>query len=539
MQPKAKQLISGAAATAKLLEGVETVYTAVSSTFGARSKNVAIGRPFGVPSVVHDGVTVARELLPLKDKAADVGAQLIADAADKTNKVGDGTTATTILTREMYVEANKRIAAGYRPMALREGIEKGVAAVAEALDKAATPIEIDDIVRIASVSAQNQELGQYVADAFKEVGKDGVVTVEESRTTETTMEIKTGMEFDKGYRTNHFITNPVLGEAVVEDAAVLITNHKLNQLKEFAPVIEKCAQKAIKNYLIIADDIDGQVLAFLAVNKLQGNINVVAVQAPGFGDHRNDMLRDLALATNSRFIDKDAGRTLESIEPEDWGHAARVVSTKDSTVIVDGAGATEDIEVRVAELKAKLASPDASEFERERLSERLAKLTSGIAVIFVGAKSEPELKERKERVIDAISASKAALQEGIVPGGGIALLNARTVLQDQINLPSDPEAIVGVNIVYHACRATFDKLMSNAGYDPGEKYALLPKSPSAVGVDVTDGGYKDMIEAGIIDPLTVIRSALENAASTATMLFTSDNIVVEVDDTPKEPPKLN
>ena len=528
MQPKAKQLISGQAATDKLLKGVETVYTAVSSTFGARSKNVAIGRPFGVPSVVHDGVTVARELLPLKDKGEDVGAQLIADAADKTNKVGDGTTATTILAREIFVEANKRIAAGYRPMALREGIEAAVEAVSKALEAAATPIELDDIGRVATVSAQNAELGKFVADAFKQVGKDGVVTVEESRTTETYMEIKAGMEFDKGYRSPYFVTDPVLGEASVEDVAVLVTNHKLTQLKEFAPVMEKCAQKTIKNYFIVADDIDGQALAFLAVNKMQGNINVIAVQAPSFGEQRNNILRDIALVTNARFIDKDAGMTLAAVEPEDWGHAARVTSSKDTTVIVDGGGVEEDVEVRVAELKQQLASPDASDFDKERLSERLAKLTSGIAVIFVGAKSEPELKERKERVIDAISASKAALQEGIVPGGGIALLNAREVLPSAFEF--DKERSAGVDIVYEACLAPFYKLMANAGFDPGTKYAEVRMLPQEGGVDVTTGETTDMVKAGIVDPLTVIRSALENAASTAIMLTTSDNIIVEADE---------
>jgi len=528
MQPKAKQLISGQAATDKLLEGVETVYTAVSSTFGARSKNVAIGRPFGVPSVVHDGVTVARELLPLEDKAADVGAQLIADAADKTNKVGDGTTATTILAREIFVEANKRIAAGFRPMALREGIEAAVDAIAKALDTSAVAIELDDIGRVATVSAQNAELGKFVEEAFKQVGKDGVVTVEESRTTETYMEIKAGMEFDKGYRAPYFVTDPVLGEAVVHDAAVLVTNHRITQLQEFAPMIEKCAQKGIKNFFIVADDIDGQALAFLAANKLQGNINVIAVQAPSFGDRRTDMLRDIALVTNARFIDKDAGMTLPSVEPEDWGHAARITSTKDTTVIVDGGGIDEDVGVRVAELKAQVASPDASDFERERISERLAKLTSGIAVIFVGAKSEPELKERKERVIDAISASKAALQEGIVPGGGIALLHAREILPSALSL--DKERSAGVDVIYEACAAPFYKLMRNAGFEPGNKHAEVSYAPAGHGVDVTDGKIKDMVAAGIIDPLTVIRSALENAASTAIMLATSDNIIVGVPD---------
>lgn len=528
MQPKPKRLINGGDATAKLLEGVEIVYTAVSSTFGARSKNVAIARPFGTPSVVHDGVTVARELLPLADKGANVGAQLVADAADKTNKVGDGTTATTILTREIFVEANKRIAAGYRPMALREGIEDAVKVVAEALNEAATPITVDQVESIATVSAQNRELGEIVAQAFKAVGEDGVVTVEESRTTDTYMEVKSGMEFDKGFRSPHFITDPLLGEASVENVSVLVTNHKIGQLKEFAPVMEKAAQAGVKNYLIIADDIDGQALAFLAVNKLQGNINVIAVQAPSFGDNRNNMLRDIALVTNAKFIDKDAGMTLENVQPEDWGRAARVTSTKDSTVIVDGEGAAEDIEVQVAALKQQLSSPDLSAFDSERLQERLAKLTGGIAVIFVGAKSEPELKERKERAIDAISASKAALAEGIVPGGGIALLNARGVLTDMANLPSDPEKLAGSMIVFDACIAPFKKLMSNAGFDSGNKLAQLANDGE--GIDVIDGNVKNMIDAGIIDPLTVIRSALQNAASTAVMLSTSDNIIVEADD---------
>lgn len=531
MQPKAKRLINAGDATTKLLEGVETVYTAVSSTFGARSKNVAIGRPFGVPSVVHDGVTVARELLPLEDKAADIGAQLIADAADKTNKVGDGTTATTILTRELFVEANKRIAAGYRPMALREGIEQATQEVVKALEAAALPIKLEDVERVATVSAQNAELGKFVHEAVKQVGKDGIITVEESRTTETTLEIKAGMEFDKGYRSPYFVTDPVLNEATIEDAIVLVTNHKINQLKEFAPVMEKCAAKNLKNYLIIAEDIEGQALAFLAVNKLQQNINVVATQAPSFGDRRTDILKDIAIVTGARFIDKEAGMSLETVEPEDWGHAARVTSTKDSTVIVDGSGAEEDVKLRIEELKAQLASPDASDFERERLSERLAKLTSGIAVIYVGAKSEPELKERKERVIDAVSATQAALAEGVVAGGGIALLQARqAILLDD----PDEEILAGKKIVFDACLAPFYKLMSNAGYEPGGMHAVLAQGEHNMGIDVLDGKLKDMLEAGIIDPLKVIRAALENASSTAVMLATSDNLIVEVDNTEDE-----
>lgn len=534
MQRKSKQVILNQEAKGKLLSGVEIAYEAVSNTFGARSNNVAIARPFGVPSVVHDGVTVIRELLPLEDKVANVGAEIVADAADRTNKsVGDGTTAATILTREIFVEANKRVAAGFRPMAIREGMQAAVEKVVESVEKLASPITIDDVSRVTIISAQNEELGELVAAGLKTVGKEGVVTVEESRTTETYLDVKQGMEFDRGFKSPYFITNAEMGEASVEDVRVLVTNHRLTNMEDFAPAIDAWAKATIKNYLIIADDIDQQVLAFLILNKLQGNINVVAVQAPSFGDRRNDYLRDIATITGSTFIDKDAGQTLISATPDSLGSAKRVTSTKDATVIVDGGGAQEDIDSRVAELKQKLANPDISAFDKEHLTERIAKLTGGVAVVYVGAKSEPELKERKERVIDAISAGKAALSDGIVPGGGVALLSASYDAVTDLKL--DDERQAGVEVIRRACRAPFRKLMENAGFDPGEKWAQLQNQPLGAGVDVTDGEIKDMTTAGIIDPLSVVRSSLEQAASAAAMLLTTNVVITEVDDVRPEP----
>lgn len=516
-------------AKAKLLEGVDVVYKAVSNTFGPRSNNVAIGRPFGTPAVVHDGVSVAKALLPLEDEVANIGAEILADAADKTNKIGDGTTTATILGREIVTEAHKRISAGYRPMAIREGIEFATKEVVKNLHGLAKPIALEDVERVATIAAQNPELGRFVAEGMKQVGKDGIVTVDESRSTETKVEVKQGMQFGKGYRSPYFVTDPQKGEAVVEDAYVLVTNHKISEMADFAPAIEEWAKAQIKNYVIIADDIDGHVLAFLALNKVQGNINVIAVQAPSFGDDRDDRLKDIALMTGATFVDKSAGKTIVGTLASDLGRVTRAVSTKDSTLLVGGSGAEEDVKGRIEELKTRLKSPDVSEFESERLQERIAKMGSGVAVVQVGAKSESELKERKERVIDAISAAKAALQEGIVPGGGMALVSAAAILSEpQTTATLDREQYAGADIVYQACMAPFRKLMDNAGYDAGEKWALLAKEPVGHGVDVTDGQIKDMVEAGIVDPLSVVRSALENAASAAATLATTNTIITEV-----------
>lgn len=531
MQRKPKRAIFDDEAKDKIIAGVETAYRAVSNTFGARSNNVAIGRPFGVPSVVHDGVTVIKELLPLADADENVAAEIVAEAADKTNRVGDGTTGATILTRELTLAAHKHIAAGHRPMGIREGIEDAVGVVVGELSKLSTKIDLKDIGTVANISAQNTELGGFVAQALQEVGADGVVTVEETRTTETSLEIKAGMEYDQGMKSPYFMTDQALGEATVKDAVVLVTNHRLSSLHEFGQFMEKCAAENIKDYLIIADDIEGQALAFLAINKVQGNINVIATQAPSFAERRTDYLKDIATITGATFIDKDNGMTLD-VEPKDvLGKAAAVTSTKDSTVIIGGSGAKEDIELRLTELRSKLKNPDASEFESERLQERIAKLTTGVAVVMVGAKSEPELKERKERVIDAISAAKAALSKGVVPGGGVALLTASLQLETT-EFKGSPEYQAGVAIVREACKAPFRKLMENAGFDPGEMWARLEKEPMGSGVDVIDGKVKMMVEAGIIDPLSVIEASLENAASAAIMLATTNVIITEV---PSEP----
>lgn len=529
MQPNPKIVIDGPEARQKALDGVDKVYVAVSATLGPRSSNVAIGRPFGRPAVVHDGVTVAKEVIPLEDKFEDIGAQIITEAADKTNGIGDGTTTATVLTQAIAKKAHTLITAGSRPMALREGIELATTAVIESLDTQAKPIsEVDDVRRIATVSAQNEQIGEMVAKSYEKLGKEGIMSVEESKGTESYLEIKTGMEFDRGFRSPYFVNDTVLNEANVNNAHILVTDHKLRSVEQVGPMLERLVGDGVKDIVIIADEIDGEALAFIVVNHVKGNLRALAVQAPSFGDKRTDIMKDICSVTGATFISETAGMGLESVTKATLGNATRVVSTKDSTLIIDGQGAKEDIKTRAAEIKAQADNPDVGEFDKEKLMERYAKIQSGVAVLNIGAKSEPEIKEKKERAIDAISAAKAALEEGIVPGGGIALIEAsikaRDLLKEDIKKSKSTDFEHGVNIVIDACKAPFNKLLSNAGIDPG---TFINQVGAGVGVDVVSGELCTMVEKGIIDPVLVVKSAIGNASSAAVMLATTDVLIVE------------
>lgn len=513
-----------------LLKGAEAVYEAVAATLGPRSENVALERPWGAPAVVHDGVTVAREVLPLVDAFENIGAELLVQAAERTGAVGDGTTTATVLTHAIHKAAHTYRTAGMPIMGIREGIEAAVAVVSQRiLDNAVAVEGTERLKQVARVSAQLEDIGEMVVSAVEAVGADGVVTVEESSSTDTFVEVKQGLEFAKGFRSPHFITDPETGEAEVENAHILITDHKLTSMQDFMPAMEAIVnQSQIKNLVVIADDIDAEVLATFIVNKIKGRLSILAIQAPEMGQKRLDVLQDIAIVTGGTVISQEQGMDFGSPEkPFDvsqLGKATRVKSSISSTIIVGGAGAEEDVTARATEIKAKAENPDTGDFDREKLLERHAKLTTGIAVVHVGARTESELKERKERTIDAISAVKAAIAEGIVPGGGTALIKASAAL-DELEA-TDPAVLAGIDIVRKACRAPYDRLLKNSGFDPGEYFEKV-SGPDNNGLDVVSGKVGNLIEAGIIDPAKVVRSALENAGSAGVMLATTSVIVVE------------
>lgn len=521
-----KLVLRGEQAKQKLLAGADIVNEAVAATLGPRSANVALERPWGVPSVVHDGVTVAEDLLPLKDPFENIGAELVVQAAQRTGAVGDGTTTATVLTHAIHKAAHTYVTAGMPIMGIRSGIEKAVAAVSEQIQKNAIEVVgTERLKEVARVSAQLEDIGSVVVEAVGQVGTDGVVTVEESASTETFVEVKQGMEFARGFKSPHFITDTEMGEAVVENAHILVTDYKIGAMGEMMPVLNKIVnENKIKNLVVIADDADGEFLATLIVNKVKGNMSTLVVQAPDFGQKRLDILQDIAIVTGATVISSESGMDWKEFKIEYLGKASRVVSNINSTIIVGGAGSEEDVKARATELKNKAAADNTGDFEREKLLERHAKLTTGIGVVHVGAKTESELKERKERAIDAISAVKAAVEEGIVPGGGTALIKASAVLDD-LTYTSDAER-AGIEIVRKACRAPFDRLLTNSGFDPGTYYEKI-RNNDAVGLDVVTGEVSDLVKSGIIDPAKVVRSALENAGSSGVMLATISVVVVE------------
>jgi len=527
----AKQLVFKDEARRKLQTGVDKVADAVSTTLGPKGRNVALDKKFGAPTVTHDGVTVAKEI-ELEDPYENMGAQLLKEAATKTNDIaGDGTTTATVLAQAIVTEGLKNVAAGANPMLLKKGIMEAAKEVANFILEQSTPIDTkEEIASVASVSAQDSEIGNLIADVMDKVGKDGVVTVEESRGLEFETEFVEGMQFDRGYISPYFISNPDSMEASIEEPYVLIYDKKISAAQDIVPVLEKLIQIGKRDFVIIAEDVDGEALATLVLNKIRGMLNVLAVKAPGFGDRRKAMLRDIAVLTGGTVISEETGRKLETVTLQDLGRAAKIVSTKDNTVVVDGAGEEDAIKGRIGEIRNEIEA-STSDYDREKLQERLAKLSGGVAVIRVGAATETELKEKKHRVEDALSATRAAVEEGIVPGGGVALVNAVSSL-DKFKLGNDDEN-TGVQILRRALEVPMRKISANAGQDGAviiENVRRLQKSRKnhRVGYNVMSGDYIDMIEAGIPDPAKVTRGAVENASSIAAMILTTEALITDV-----------
>lgn len=516
----------------KLLKGINTLTEAVAATLGPKGRNVAIDKKWGVPNVVHDGVTVAKEI-ELDDPFENMGAQLLKEAASKTNDVaGDGTTTATVLAQAVISEGLKNIQAGANPMILRRGMDLAVNALVGELSKMSkkltTPAEIQ---QVATISAQDEEIGKIISEAIGKVGKDGVITVEEGKSTQMGVDYKEGMEFDKGYASAYMITDSDRMEATLEDPYILITDKKISSMQDLLPFLEKFVQVS-KTLVIIAEEVEGEALATLVLNKIRGTFNILAVGAPGFGDRRKHLLEDIAILTGGTVISDETGRKLESVEVEDLGRAGRVTSTKDSTLIVDGKGTKKAIDARISQLRKELEKAD-SDFDKEKLQERLAKLTGGVAVINVGAATEIEMKEKKERVIDAVSATKAAIEEGIVPGGEVALLRVAASL-DKVKV-SNPEEQLGVVLVQKALTKPFERLMENSGFNAGIMMAEVLKTKGTEGIDVNDGKVKDLVKAGIIDPVKVTRSALQNAISVAIMVMTTNVLITDSPEKEKAP----
>jgi chaperonin GroEL len=526
----AKQLIFREEARRGLQRGVDKVAEAVATTLGPKGRNVALDKKFGAPTVTHDGVTVAKEI-ELEDPFENMGAQLLKEAATKTNDIaGDGTTTATVLAQAIVNEGLRNVAAGANPMLLKRGIMVATEAIARSIRAQATPIATKaEIASVASVSAQDDEIGNLIADVMDRVGKDGVVTVEESKGLEFETEYVEGMQFDRGYISPYFITAPDTMEAVVEEPYILIYEKKISAAQDIVPLLEKLVQIGKREIVIIAEDVDGEALATLVLNRLRGMLNVLAVKAPGFGDRRKAMLRDIAILTGGTVISEETGRKLETVTLQDLGRAKKVVSTKDATTVVDGYGEEAQIAGRIEEIRREIDMAT-SDYDREKLQERLAKLSGGVAIIRVGAATETELKEKKHRVEDALSATRAAVEEGIVPGGGVALMNAVDALAN-LKLNGDDEN-TGVQIVRRALETPMRKIAANAGVDGSvviQEVRRLQKAKKnhRIGFNVLSGEYIDMIDAGIPDPAKVTRGAVENAASIASMILTTEVLITD------------
>jgi chaperonin GroEL len=525
-----KQIIFKEEARRKLQLGVDAVANAVSTTLGPKGRNVALDKKFGAPTVTHDGVTVAKEI-ELADPFENMGAQLLKEAATKTNDIaGDGTTTATVLAQAIVNEGLKNVAAGANPMLLKKGIMAASEVIAKNILEQATPIETkEEIANVASVSAQDDLIGNLIAEVMDKVGKDGVVTVEESRGLEFETDYVDGMQFDRGYISPYFISDPATMEAVIENPYILIYDKKISAAADIIPPLEKLVNIGKRELVIIAEDVDGEALATLVLNKLRGNLTVLAIKAPGFGDRRKAMLRDIAILTGGTVISEETGRKLESVTLQDLGRAAKVVSDKENTVIVDGAGSEEAIAGRVAEIRQEIQI-STSDYDKEKLQERLAKLSGGVAIIRVGAATETELKEKKHRVEDALSAARASVEEGVVPGGGVALINAVAALAN-FKLGHEDEN-TGIAIMRRALEAPMRKIASNAGEDGAviiENVRRIQKQRKnhRIGYNVMTNEYVDMIEAGIPDPAKVTRGAVENAASIASMILTTEALITD------------
>ena len=526
-----KQIVFRDDARRRLLAGVDALANAVSTTLGPKGRNVALDKKFGAPTVTHDGVTVAKEI-ELEDPYENMGAQLLKEAATKTNDIaGDGTTTATVLAQAIVTEGLKNVAAGANPMMLKRGIMQAAEIVAKNILSQATPISTkEEIASVATVSAQDRQIGELIAEVMDKVGKDGVVTVEESRGLEFETEYVEGMQFDRGYISAYFVSSPDSTEAVINDPYILIYEKKISAAQDIVPILEKLVQIGKRELVIISEDVDGEALATLVLNKLRGMLNVLAVKAPGFGDRRKAMLQDIAILTGGTVISEDTGRKLETITLQDLGRAGKVVSTKDTTTIVDGQGDEKAIQGRVGEIRKEIEI-STSDYDREKLQERLAKLSGGVAIIRVGAATETELKEKKHRVEDALSATRAAVEEGIVPGGGVALVNAVASLE-KIKL-EDPDEQTGIVILRRALEVPMKKIAQNAGVDGAVviqevRRRQKDKKNHRIGYNVLTNQYVDMIADGIPDPAKVTRGAVENAASIASMILTTEALICDV-----------
>jgi chaperonin GroEL len=521
----AKMVVHSEKARRSILDGVNTLAEAVKVTLGPKGRNVVLDKKFGSPTITKDGVTVAKEI-ELEDKLENIGAQMVREVASKTSDVaGDGTTTATVLAQSIFREGLKTVAAGANPMALQRGIQKATESVVEEIKKMSKPVKGEAIAQVGTISANgDRTIGELIAEAMNKVGKDGVITVEEAKTMQTELEVVEGMQFDRGYLSPYFVTNADRMEAVLEDALILIHEKKITALRDLLPLLESVAREG-KPLLIIAEDVEGEALATLVVNKLRGTLNACAVKAPGFGDRRKAMLQDIAVLTKGKAISEDLGIKLENIKIEDLGRAKRIVVDKDNTTIIEGAGKQSEIEGRVKQLRAQIEETT-SDYDREKLQERLAKLVGGVAVIKVGAATETELKEKKARVEDAMHATRAAVEEGIVPGGGVALLRGQKAL-DNLKL-DDADEQIGVQIVRRALEEPLRQIVNNAGHEGSivvEK-VRADKNPN-YGFDAASEGYRDLVKAGVIDPTKVTRTALQNAASIASLLLTTEAVVAE------------
>jgi chaperonin GroEL len=540
----AKQIVHGEESRQAILRGVNALADAVKVTLGPKGRNVVIEKKFGSPTITKDGVTVAKEI-ELKDSLENTGAQMVREVASKTSDVaGDGTTTATVLAQAIYREGVKTVAAGANPMALKRGIEKAVELICGKLnkegerekgelDKFSKPVSGEMIAQVGTVSANNDEtIGRIIAEAMKKVGKDGVITVEESKTLETQLEVVEGMQFDRGYLSPYFVTDPERMEAVLENAYILIHEKKISSMKDLLPLLENIA-KSGKPLIIIAEDVDGEALATLVVNKLRGTLQVCAVKAPGFGDRRKAMLQDIAILTGGKAITEDLGIKLENVQMSDLGQAKKITVDKDNTTIVEGKGKHNEIEGRVKEIRSQI-DKTTSDYDREKLQERLAKLVGGVAVIKVGAATETEMKEKKARVEDAMHATRAAVEEGIVPGGGVALARAVSSL-DKLKLEGDEQ--IGANIVKRAIAEPLRMIAENAGEEGAIVLGKVTDSKDTnFGYNALTGEYEDLVKAGVLDPTKVVRTALQNAGSIASLMLTTEALVAEIPEEKKNAP---
>ncbi len=532
----AKQILFSEEARQRAKRGVDQLADAVKVTLGPKGRNVVLDKGYGAPTITKDGVSVAREI-EFEDKFENIGAEIVKEVASKTNDVaGDGTTTATLLAQSIIHEGLKNVTAGTNPLPLKRGIEKGVEAVVMEIKKLSKVVSSQaEIAQVASISANDPEIGKVIADAMESVGKDGVITVEESQTFGITKEVVEGMQFDNGYLSHYMITNPERMEAEYEDPYILITDQKISSIQELLPLLEKLAQTGKKDLVIIAEDVEGEALATLVVNKLRGTFNALAIKAPGFGDRRKAMLQDIAILTGGKYISEEVGLKLEKVEIEMLGQARKVKSTKEETTIIEGKGDGKEVNDRIGQIKQEIENVE-SDFDKEKLQERLAKLSGGVAVIRVGAATEVEMKEKKHRIEDALAATRAAVEEGIVVGGGVALIRAIKVL-DEVKVIGEEK--IGLNILRRALEAPIRQIAENAGKDGSVVVEAVKNKEGGFGYNALSDKYEDLIEAGIIDPTKVVRSALQNAASASALFLTTEAIITDIPEKHDHPPMSN